>query len=368
MDDPRYTPCSGCGKPVDCRRGNRKNPVCHDCRRARNPSKPRRSRPPLQPCGTHAAYLRHRQSGEQACDACLEAEADQSYRKLHPEWDGRPETRDRAYRPNAGRSGGGTYVCEQCGRGFERYAPPDAVKLPRFCSRKCADDFRNVGGRKASSRARRAVVASTNDGVTDMQIWDRDDWACLIPGCELGPLRADLRKPEPLSPSVDHIVPLSLGGTDTAPNKRSAHLFCNISRNNRMGPDDVPAVTVETAPLGLLPSRPRRPRCPVHSPRKPVALPWPKVAHYRPCRWCGELTLCARPSRSPWTVCQACSRGECVRCGAGMVIVVNSSPPGERFCHRCPRALVAEGGRPAGISMLPDLYTMRDNKQKAGGI
>jgi hypothetical protein len=240
-------------------------------------------------------------------------------------------------------------VCEQCGRVFERSAKPGAVKLPRFCSQKCGNDFRNVGGRKAANRARRAAVASTNDGIIDMQIWDRDDWLCLIPGCKLGPLRVDLRKPESLSPSVDHIVPLSLGGADTAPNKRSAHLFCNLSRNNRMCLDDVAMVTPELAPLGLLPARARsrvNPWCPVHGSRerKPVALPWPRRLYCRPCRFCGVTVTGFKPPRSKdgtvpeFTVCQACQAdAKCSLCGKSMYITPFSSPAAERVCQLCQR-------------------------------
>lgn len=41
-------------------------------RRPRRGRKPR-PRPPLQPCGTNAAYQRHRRKGEYPCDACLQA-------------------------------------------------------------------------------------------------------------------------------------------------------------------------------------------------------------------------------------------------------------------------------------------------------
>jgi hypothetical protein len=38
-----------------------------------NPSKPAR---PLEPCGTNAAYQRHRKAGEYPCIPCLEAHAE----------------------------------------------------------------------------------------------------------------------------------------------------------------------------------------------------------------------------------------------------------------------------------------------------
>ena len=81
-------------------------------------------------------------------------------------------------------------------------------------------------------------MISTFDGVTDEQIWERDGWVCQIPGCG-NAIRRDVRHPDPDSASIDHIVPFSLGGTDIAPNKRAAHLACNVRRGNRMGPEDV---------------------------------------------------------------------------------------------------------------------------------
>lgn len=96
--------------------------------------------------------------------------------------------------------------------------------------------------------------AETWDGVTDQQIFERDGWSCRIPGCELGPLQRDQAWPEPLAPVIDHIVPLSLGGADTAPNKRAAHGICNLRKGSKMLPGDVQIITPELAPLGLLPS------------------------------------------------------------------------------------------------------------------
>jgi HNH endonuclease len=74
--------------------------------------------------------------------------------------------------------------------------------------------------------------------VTDQQILERDSWECQIPGCQLGPIPLLAAWPDPLSPSVDHIMPLSLGGDDVQGNKRAAHLACNVQRGNRMHPDD----------------------------------------------------------------------------------------------------------------------------------
>lgn len=58
----------------------------------------------------------------------------------------------------------------------------------------------------------------------------RDGDACGICGT---PVDARRGHPDPLSPSVDHIVPYSRGGSNTADNCQLAHLICNLRKNNR---------------------------------------------------------------------------------------------------------------------------------------
>lgn len=215
--------------------------------------------------------------------------------------------------------------CEQCGREFrsvrrsrasaQRCA--DGQERTRFCSKGCAGRFRSLspGERKAKkqaqTRARRALVASSWDGVTDQQIFARDDWECQIAGCGLGPLRRDLLWPDALSPSIDHLVPLSLGGTDIASNKRAAHLYCNVARHNRMSPEEKKLVMPELAPLGLLSGR------------------------SGPCRWCGTVVPVGKPLRREFTICSTCRRVGCNVCGRKMAVTLGSRPPGKRLCRSC---------------------------------
>ena len=48
------------------------------------------------------------------------------------------------------------------------------------------------------------------------------------------PMDRDLRHPDPFSKSIDHIIPLALGGTHEAANLQWAHLICNIRKGARM--------------------------------------------------------------------------------------------------------------------------------------
>jgi hypothetical protein len=127
-------------------------------------------------------------------------------------------------------------ICELCG---ESYVPGLRAKdrePQRFCSKSCAaksqrgkrgDAAAARARRKARVRARRLRHSSTWDGVTDEQILERDKWMCWICHRKIG---KTFKWPHPRSASIDHELPLALGGDDTALNKRAAHLGCNLLR------------------------------------------------------------------------------------------------------------------------------------------
>ena len=48
----------------------------------------------------------------------------------------------------------------------------------------------------------------------------------------------DLRKPDPQSPSIDHIVPVARGGTDDLANFQMTHLGCNQRKHLRDSAED----------------------------------------------------------------------------------------------------------------------------------
>lgn len=50
----------------------------------------RKARPELKPCGTNAAYARHKRAGEYPCTACLEAHSEDQKR-----WKARREAKER---------------------------------------------------------------------------------------------------------------------------------------------------------------------------------------------------------------------------------------------------------------------------------
>lgn len=63
------------------------------------------------------------------------------------------------------------------------------------------------------------------------EVFDRDGWVCGI--CRED-IPHDARYPDPLSVSLDHVIPLSRGGTHERSNCQAAHLRCNLRKGARL--------------------------------------------------------------------------------------------------------------------------------------
>ena len=80
-------------------------------------------------------------------------------------------------------------------------------------------------------RKRRALKKGVrHEDYNDNYIFERDGWICGICGRKIN---KRLKYPNRLSVSIDHIVPLSLGGDDRPINVQAAHLRCNLGKNAR---------------------------------------------------------------------------------------------------------------------------------------
>lgn len=86
--------------------------------------------------------------------------------------------------------------------------------------------------RRAHYHKRRAQKLGTQvEDLRPIDIYERDIWLCGL--CST-PVDPDCTWPDPMSPSLDHVKPLSLGGTHTYENVQLAHLTCNVSKGNRV--------------------------------------------------------------------------------------------------------------------------------------
>lgn len=87
--------------------------------------------------------------------------------------------------------------------------------------------------RRANYERRRArkMGAAVGKSFTNAAVYERDSWECGLCG---EPVDSGLEYPDPLSASLDHVVPLSLGGAHSLENVQLAHLSCNVRKGARV--------------------------------------------------------------------------------------------------------------------------------------
>ncbi len=87
---------------------------------------------------------------------------------------------------------------------------------------------------------------------------ERDGDDCSLCGL---PVPKDAVRPHPLAPEVDHVLPISRGGTHDPENLALAHKTCNITKGNkparwkRNPPDEVAPLLAEWEASGMIPTR-----------------------------------------------------------------------------------------------------------------
>lgn len=86
--------------------------------------------------------------------------------------------------------------------------------------------------RRNNYHKRRALKAGSSAGpaFSNADVFERDGWVCGLCG---GPVSPDVVYPDPLSASLDHVVPLSRGGAHSLDNSQLAHLACNVRKGAR---------------------------------------------------------------------------------------------------------------------------------------
>ncbi len=116
--------------------------------------------------------------------------------------------------------------CDVCGRMFF-----NRKKNRRYCSDVCKEEIlkqqKHTAKQNRRARLRNAFVAP----VFRKEIYERDGWVCQICGEVVD---GGLLPPHPMSPSIDHIVPLNKGGTHEPDNVQLAHFICNSIKGDSM--------------------------------------------------------------------------------------------------------------------------------------
>jgi hypothetical protein len=144
--------------------------------------------------------------------------------------------------------------CLRCGKEF---SPGPYRNSGKFCSRDCAAMARREGHPRArepgaargggrSIKARCEFYGAPYVPISKAEIFERFAWTCQICGCGL--LRSQARteegKIDPRSPTVDHIVPVSLGPETPGHvwgNVQAACRRCNVAKGASLPRDSLAA-------------------------------------------------------------------------------------------------------------------------------
>lgn len=107
-----------------------------------------------------------------------------------------------------------------------------AAWLKSYYKDKWANDpeFRHRQNAK-KLRRKRLLAGAVQETYTRLSVFEKDGWVCQLCGGAIDP---SLPWPDRMAASVDHIVPISLGGDDTFDNVQAAHSGCNSSKGNRV--------------------------------------------------------------------------------------------------------------------------------------
>lgn len=121
-------------------------------------------------------------------------------------------------------------ACEVCGKMF---VPPLKGPKAARCSRCRWAAWKERNPRRAAAvKARcRALRRGAQRGqhIDPLAVYERDGWVCGICGKPVDPTR---QYPDPMSATLDHIVPIARGGIHSLGNLQVAHLECNSRKHS----------------------------------------------------------------------------------------------------------------------------------------
>jgi len=118
-----------------------------------------------------------------------------------------------------------TRLCRQCKKQF---IPEYRNKRRIFCSAKCGR--KRMGGTK-SNRERAKKFGVVVKYFNEIRIFVRDRWHCQL--CGISTPKRLKGKHLPNSPELDHIIPLSKGGSHTVENCQCACRRCNGAKSDK---------------------------------------------------------------------------------------------------------------------------------------
>jgi hypothetical protein len=182
-------PCDLCGEPAERKPGRRRCAACRPVLNAKERS--------CTQCGV--THVSHRPW----CADCQAEWVRLYYRKVN----------------GISLSAGPASSCLECGG---ELLPADNHRKVTMIRQYCSSVCRN----RAKCRRRRVTRAGLpTDRYAAADIFKRDEWTCQLCGDGID---RRVKWPDPWSASIDHVVPVSMGGADVVSNVQAAHLRCNV--------------------------------------------------------------------------------------------------------------------------------------------
>lgn len=131
------------------------------------------------------------------------------------------------------------HTCKECGSTFtmrelREANPSNYTSNPTFCCKRCSRRY----NKRQQSHVRRAIERGEHaDQISLSALVKRDDETCYLCGGKVDTNDyisdgSGLFVAGDMYPSIDHVVPLSKGGTHTWDNVRLAHHLCNAIKSN----------------------------------------------------------------------------------------------------------------------------------------
>ena len=105
---------------------------------------------------------------------------------------------------------------------------PGSLWSPAYAARSQAKRRASSSTARISRRLR--LAQATLETLDPFEIYERDGWTCRL--C-MQPVDPALRWPDPLSASLDHVVPLAANGAHSRGNTQLAHWLCNVRKGAR---------------------------------------------------------------------------------------------------------------------------------------